>query len=96
MIGVTIEAWRAEVGYVLARPQWRRGYMTEALTAVIAHCLGDLGLDRVWGVADIDNHASCRVMERAGMQFEGTLRRWSRPAGDAEPRDVRCYARVRE
>ena len=95
MIGVTIQARRAEVGYVLARDEWGHGYMTEALRAVIAHCFETDKLDRVWAVADVDNLASCRVMERAGMEFEGVLRAWARhPAMDGA-RDCKCYATVR-
>lgn len=95
MIGVTIQARRAEVGYVLARDMWGNGYMTEALRAVIAHCFETDQLDRVWAVADVDNPASSRVMERAGMTYEGTLRAWARhPAVDGA-RDCTCYAAVR-
>lgn len=95
MIGVTVQARRAEVGYVLARDAWGHGYMTEALRAVIDHCFESDALDRVWAVADVDNDASSRVMERAGMQFEGILRAWARHPAMSGPRDCRCYARVR-
>lgn len=95
MIGVTIQARRAEVGYVLARDCWGNGYMTEALQAVIACCFESDALDRVWAVADVDNAASTRVMERAGMQYEGVLRAWARRPSIEGPRDCSCYAAVR-
>jgi RimJ/RimL family protein N-acetyltransferase len=51
---------------------------------------------RIWAVCDVDNAASARVMEKAGMQREGVLRRWSvHPNISAEPRDSFCYAIVK-
>jgi RimJ/RimL family protein N-acetyltransferase len=88
------EKW--ELGYVLARPYWGRGYMTEALRALIAWALKQKHIFRVWAVCDVDNIASARVMEKAGMQREGTLKRWSvHPNLSAEPRDSYCYAIVK-
>lgn len=95
LIGVTVQARRAEVGYVLARDVWGHGYMTEALRAVIAHCFEDDGIDRVWALTDVDNAKSARVMERAGMQFEGILRAWARHPAQPGPRDCKCYASTR-
>jgi RimJ/RimL family protein N-acetyltransferase len=95
MIELTMHDFKAEVGYVLARPFWGRGLMTEALRAVVefAFCRG---LYRVWGVCDVDNTASARVMEKAGMRFEGVLRRFMlHPNVSNEPRDARCYAATR-
>lgn len=90
------EGPRMNLGYVLARPWWGRGFMTETVRAVADALLRQPEVFRVWAVADVDNPASARVMEKAGMIFEGTLRRWIiHPNVSAEPRDVRCYARVR-
>ena len=51
----------------------------------------------MWAVCDIDNLASARVMEKAGMQREGILKRWSvHPNISAEPRDSYCYAVVKD
>jgi RimJ/RimL family protein N-acetyltransferase len=88
------EKW--ELGYVLARPYWGRGYMTEALRALIAWALKQKSIFRVWAVCDVDNIASARVMEKAGMQREGRLKRWSvHPNLSPEPRDSYCYAIVK-
>ena len=88
------EKW--ELGYVLARAHWGRGYMTEALKALIAWALKQRDIYRIWAVCDVDNIASARVMEKAGMQREGTLRRWSvHPNLSPEPRDSYCYAIVK-
>jgi len=88
------EKW--ELGYVLARPFWGQGYMTEAVKGVIAWALRQKDIYRVWAVSDVDNAASARVMEKAGMQREGILRRWSvHPNISPEPRDSYCYAIVK-
>jgi RimJ/RimL family protein N-acetyltransferase len=47
------------------------GYATEAVIAVLAHALGPLGLDGVMAVAMPDDVGSWRVMENAGMRYEG-------------------------
>lgn len=88
------EKW--ELGYVLARMHWGRGYMTEAVKGIIAWAMCQNDIYRVWAVCDVDNVASARVMEKAGMQPEGVLRRWSvHPNISTEPRDSFCYAIVR-
>ena len=38
---------RAELGYALGRDCWGRGYMAEALTALIGHAFGPMGLRRL-------------------------------------------------
>lgn len=67
---------RAEVGYAI-NPAYRgKGYAPEALRAVIELGFGVLELNRIAGLAMLDNPASVRVMEKAGMKYEGTLREY--------------------
>jgi ribosomal-protein-alanine N-acetyltransferase len=88
------EKW--ELGYVLARAYWGRGYMTEALKGLIGWALKEPDIYRIWAVCDVDNGASARCMEKAGMELEGILRRWSvHPNISPEPRDSRCYSIVK-
>jgi ribosomal-protein-alanine N-acetyltransferase len=47
------------------------GLAREATRAVIEHGFGLAATRRVWGAALPDNSASARVMERAGLLFEG-------------------------
>jgi RimJ/RimL family protein N-acetyltransferase len=84
------------VGYVLARRLWGQGYMTDALVAAVDWAFTQPQVSRLWAVCDSANAASARVMEKAGLQFEGILRRWeTHPNVDPDhPRDCRCYARV--
>ncbi len=62
---------KAGFGYVLARPYWGRGLMTEALTALIALCFEKLELNRVEAVHYVGNEGSGRVMQKCGMAREG-------------------------
>lgn len=97
MISVRIEGHRAIVGFALGRAFWGQGIATEAARAVIAAVLEDMpSVLRVWSVCDVENLASARVLEKAGMSFEGVLRRWvMHPNRSPEPRDCRCHALLR-
>lgn len=87
---------RIEIGYILARRHWGQGYMTEALRAVSDWALAQPGVHRVWAECDVENVGSARVMEKAGFEREGVLRRWAVfPNRGDVPRDVVRYSRVR-
>jgi ribosomal-protein-alanine N-acetyltransferase len=68
---------RAELGYWCAREFWGRGYTTEAVRAIIDYGFRSLGLQRVYAECHGDNPASRRVLEKAGMTYEGRLRQHS-------------------
>lgn len=96
MIEIRIGGHKAEVGYVLARSFWGQGIMTEALGRVLKWTGSQPQIYRVWAVCDVENIASARVLEKVGMKYEGILHRWLvHPNISAEPRDCRCYARLR-
>jgi RimJ/RimL family protein N-acetyltransferase len=83
-------------GYVLARPHWGQGFAAEVLTALVEWSLDQPPIHRTWAFCDAENPASARVMEKAGMSFEGVLRRWALfPNLGPDPRDCLVYARVR-
>ena len=65
----------AEIGYSLGEAHWNNGYMTEALRAMLAFGFDKLYLNRIEACFDVHNTASGRVMEKAGMQREGILRK---------------------
>jgi ribosomal-protein-alanine N-acetyltransferase len=84
-IGLTIHSHsqRAEMGYWLGVRYWGRGYMTEAAHSVLEFAFETLHLNRVYASYFLRNPASGRVMQKAGMKYEGTLRehfaRWEKP-----------------
>jgi ribosomal-protein-alanine N-acetyltransferase len=68
---------RCEVGYALASSHWRRGYLTEALSAVLDYGFREFALHRVEADIDPRNEASARLLERLAFQKEGYMReRW--------------------
>ncbi|MBQ3979449.1 MAG: GNAT family N-acetyltransferase [Lachnospiraceae bacterium] len=64
-----------EIGYCLGKAFWGKGIMPEALRAVIRYLFeGESDLQRIYATHDLRNGKSGRVMEKAGMHFDGTLR----------------------
>lgn len=83
----------AEIGYVLAEPEWGKGYMTEALGEVLNFALTELKLKRIAAYCDLANKASAKVMMKAGMKREGTMHRYIvHPNIAPTPRDCFCFA----
>ena len=96
MVEARIQGTTVDIGYVLAKKHWGQGYMTEATIAIVEWVLSQDEIYRVSATCDISNIASARVMEKAGMQREGTLRRYMiHPHLSPEPRDVYVYAKVK-
>lgn len=65
---------RVEVGWMLIREAWGKGYATEAGAASVDHAFGRLGLDRLVSIAVVGNPRSERVMERLGFSWQGRTR----------------------
>ncbi len=87
---------RAEFGFNIARPHWNGGYGTEAVQGVIAFAFSLPDVERVQAVCHVDNSASARVMEKAGMRREGRLERYLFfPNLGDEAQDVFLYAVTR-
>jgi len=95
-IGVSLEGGKAMFGYVFAKKFWHRGLAAEALTFLVDWSLAQPGIFRAWAFCDVENPASVRVMEKAGMVREGVLRRWHAcPTLGPELRDCVVCAKVR-
>jgi ribosomal-protein-alanine N-acetyltransferase len=85
------------LGYALARPFWGKGFMSEAVAAVVDWAFSVPGVFRVWAVCDLENGASARLLERNGFREEGVLKKWSLHPNVSEiPRDCCCYAKTRD
>lgn len=63
-----------EIGYCISKRWWGKGIMTEAVKALIAFAFQKIGLHRLEAYHSVNNPASGRVMQKAGMIFEGTAR----------------------
>ena len=63
-----------EIGYVLNKDFWNRGYMTEALNCILKFAFLDVEANRVEALHSDKNMASGKVMENCHMVREGKLR----------------------
>lgn len=64
----------AIIGYCMGQAWWGRGIMPEALTEVMRYLFDEVGMNRVAACHDFNNPKSGRVMQKAGMRYEGILR----------------------
>jgi len=66
------EGWPGtEVGWILARSAWGRGYATELGRAIRGHAFGALGIWHLISLIEPANIASIRVAEKIGSTLEG-------------------------
>jgi len=90
-VAPTAERCRGELGYVLARAHWGKGVATAAVRRALRDVFAEVeGLRRVEALVDVDNPASQRVAEKAGLRREGVLRRHYWHKGHA--RDMVMYS----
>jgi ribosomal-protein-alanine N-acetyltransferase len=83
-----------ETGYAISKKYWNQGYITEALVGLINYLFTNSDLIRIEARCRIPNLASARVMEKAGMAFEGILRKSAFAKG--EYHDFKMYSIIRD
>jgi ribosomal-protein-alanine N-acetyltransferase len=83
---------RAELGYWLAKPFWNQGIMSEAVKKVVEYGFREFGLLRITANVFHFNIGSARVLEKAGFQLEGVLRKHYEK--DGKIFDGKLYAMV--
>lgn len=86
---------RGDIGYLVAREHWGKGYATQAARLIVRFGFEQLWLHRIFAHVRPDNAASIRVLEKAGLSLEGRLRRHMR-MHDGSWRDSLLYAVVRD
>ena len=64
----------AEIGYYIAEEYWGKGLMTEAVKQICSYIFDKSNIVRIYAEPFSYNKASCRVLEKAGFLYEGTLR----------------------
>ncbi|MGT2771013.1 GNAT family N-acetyltransferase [Streptococcus intermedius] len=60
---------KAAIGYVVHKDYWNQGLATEALKAILQIAFESLAMNMLVALHDVENPASGRVMEKAGMKF---------------------------
>ena len=83
----------AELGYYVAEEYWSRGIMTEAIKQICEYVFSKSDILRIYAEPFAYNIASCRVLEKAGFQYEGTLR--SNAVKNGEVIDMKMYSLLR-
>lgn len=83
------------IGYELRRDQWGRGYMTEALAAMVTCAFEKKKVDVLAVSHYSDNERSRRVIEKCGFRLEGVVP-WACKRFDGKICDDVCYSILRE
>lgn len=67
-----------EIGYLLPRQQWGKGYATEAAQACRDFGFGSLQLQEMISLIDPNNQPSVNVAKRNGFVLQQTIQRWDK------------------
>lgn len=84
----------AELGYYIGEEYWGKGFMTEAVKQACTYVFAHSDILRIYAEPFAYNLASCRVLEKAGFQWEGTLR--SNAVKKGKVLDMKMYALVKK
>lgn len=84
----------AELGYYIAEKYWGKGIMTEAVGKICEYVFSESDIIRIYAEPFSYNTASCRVLEKAGFQYEGTLR--SNAVKNGKVIDMKMYSLLKE
>jgi Acetyltransferases, including N-acetylases of ribosomal proteins len=80
----------AELGYYIAEPRWNQGIMTGAVKEACGYIFENTDIVRIFAEPFAANAASCRVLEKAGFSYEGTLHK--NAVKNGEIIDMKLYA----
>ena len=89
-----IHSRTAEMGYYIGELYWGKGYMTAIVKQVCDYIFQNTDIIRIFAEPFAHNIASCRVLEKAGFQYEGTLRSNAVKSGNII--DMKMYTIIKE
>ena len=84
----------AEMGYYIAEEYWGKGIMTDAVKQICEYVFKNSDILRIYAEPFAYNIGSCRVLEKAGFQYEGTLR--NNAVKNGKVIDMKMYSLLRE
>lgn len=84
----------AELGYYIGEPYWGKGIMTSAVKQICKYIFDNTDIIRIFAEPFSYNIGSCRVLEKAGFQFEGLLK--SNAEKNGVVLDMKMYALVKD
>ena len=65
-----------EISYMFFPAYWGKGIATEAMLASLNYGFNLLNLESIIAITQEANHASCRLLEKTGMRYISTVRRF--------------------
>ena len=84
----------AEMGYYIAEEYWGKGIMTDAVKQICEYVFKNSDILRIYAEPFAYNTGSCRILEKAGFQYEGTLR--NNAVKNGKVIDMKMYSLLRE
>ena len=66
------KAKMVHIGYCIGKTWWRKGYTSEALIRLVQFFFEEVGVNRIESRHDPRNPGSGKVMQNAGLRYEGT------------------------
>ena len=83
----------AEVGYYVIPEYWNKGIASYALKYLTEYIFSNSDIIRLFAEPFARNIASCRVLEKAGFSYEGTLK--SNAVKNGRVEDMKVYALIK-
>ena len=83
------------IGYWIGEPYWGRGFMTEAVDAVVRHLFATMEGDAIYCGAFAENAASLQVQDKCGFVRDGDTTLFSTPRGEELPHVNTVLTRAR-
>jgi len=84
------ETGEIEMGYDLQPSYWRKGYTTEALTAIMKFAAEEMKVKRIFAHISVDNIASIRTSEKMGFLKTGE-QYYEELNGEKYLHDIYCF-----
>ena len=84
----------AEMGYYIAEDFWGQGIGTSAVRQVCEYVFNNTDIIRIYAEPFSHNQGSCRILEKAGFTYEGTLR--SNAVKNGMVIDMKMYSILKE
>lgn len=87
---------KTDFHYGIGKRFWGHGLASEAGKAALESLWKSPNTQRIWTFCDPENIGSKRVLEKLGLTYEGTLRKWAiLPAFGPEARDCHVFGATR-
>lgn len=88
-----IHSRTAEMGYYIKESFWGKGLGTSAVKQICNYIFANTDIIRIFADPFAYNLASCRILEKSGFQYEGTLR--SNAIKNGQILDMKMYSLIK-